>query len=167
MRDQSCPSPSICFYTEPRHSSSVSMRATGSRVYLQPFLQEGIASFQAIVVFIGIAPVPDQEHQGLQRRHRRTEARATRIMFYKAHPVTSFTVQSRVHTKSDGAAQLQTKSTHRRAPGACHLEHVYTLTLYVPLEDIVKSNKNLQYLERLQVDFLHGQATVLCEKLQT
>lgn len=30
--------------------------------YLQPFIQELIASFKAIGILIGKAPVPDQEH---------------------------------------------------------------------------------------------------------
>lgn len=49
---------------EKRHSSG----QTSWKANLQPLLQEVEASLQAIGVFIGVTPVPDQEHQSLRWR---------------------------------------------------------------------------------------------------
>lgn len=36
--------------------------------HLQSLIQEVVASLQAVVVFIGVTPVTDQEHQGLKHK---------------------------------------------------------------------------------------------------
>lgn len=36
--------------------------------HLQSLLQEVVASFQAVVVFVGVTPVADQEHQRLKHK---------------------------------------------------------------------------------------------------